>query len=51
MVTRGLSERRALTVAHISAASRRYVPQPDPDPGLRERIVRWRTATADTGPA
>jgi hypothetical protein len=32
MVTRGLSERRALTVAHMSAATLRYVARPDPDP-------------------
>ena len=39
MVTRGLSERRALTVVRMSAAALRYVPRPDPDPGLRDRIV------------
>ncbi len=39
MVTRGLSERRALTVVHMSAAALRYVPRPDPDPSLRDRIV------------
>jgi len=39
MVTGGLSERRALTVVHLSAAALRYVPRPDPDPSLRERIV------------
>src|SRR3954466_9276789 len=39
MVTPGLSERRALTVVHISLAALRYVSQPDPDPGLRDRIV------------
>ena len=39
MVTRGCSERRALTVVHMSAAALRYVPRPDPDPGLRDRIV------------
>ncbi len=39
MVTQGLSERRALTVVHISAAALRYVPRRDPDPGLRDRIV------------
>ena len=39
MVTGGLSERRALTVVHMSAAALRYVPRPDPDPGLRDRIV------------
>lgn len=39
MVTRGLSERRALTVVRMSAAALRYVPRPDPDPSLRDRIV------------
>ena len=39
MVTRGVSERRALTVVHMSAAALRYVPRPDPDPSLRDRIV------------
>ena len=39
MVTRGLSERHALRVVHMSAAALRYVPRPDPDPGLRDRIV------------
>jgi len=39
MVTRGLSERRALAVVHMSAAALRYVPRPDPDPTLRDRIV------------
>ena len=39
MVTRGLSERRALTVVRMSAAALRYVPRPDPDAGLRDRIV------------
>ena len=39
MVTRGLSERRALTVVGMSAAALRYVPRPDPDPGLRDRIL------------
>src|SRR5687768_4277385 len=39
MVTRGLSERRALTVVRMSATALRYVPRPDPDPGLRDRIV------------
>jgi hypothetical protein len=38
MVTRGLSERRALTVVRMSASALRYVPRPDPDPGLRDRI-------------
>jgi putative transposase len=39
MVTRGLSERRALAVVHMSAAALRYTPQPDRDTELRERIV------------
>jgi hypothetical protein len=38
MVTRGLSERHALGVVGMSAAVR-YVPRPDADPGLRERIL------------
>ena len=33
------SERRALTVVDMSAAALRYVPRPDPDPSLRDRIV------------
>src|SRR5829696_3369916 len=39
MVTRGLSERRALRVVHMSATALRYVPRPDPDPSLGDRIV------------
>ena len=39
MVAHGLSERRALSVVRMSAAALRYVPRPDPDPGLRDRIV------------
>ena len=39
MATQGLSERRALTVVRMSASSLRYVPRPDPDPSLRDRIV------------
>ena len=39
MVTRGLSERRALTVVHMSAAALRYQPQPDQDGDLRDRIL------------
>jgi hypothetical protein len=42
MVTRGLSERRALALVRMSAAALRYVPQPDRDAGLRERIVALR---------
>jgi putative transposase len=39
MATQGLSERRALTVVRMSASALRYVPRPDPDPSLRDRIV------------
>ena len=39
MVTRGLSERRALAVVRMSAASLRYAPQPDRDTELRDRII------------
>jgi putative transposase len=39
MVTRGLSERRALRVVRMSAAALRYEPRPDHDPGLRDRII------------
>lgn len=39
MVSRGLSERRALIAVRMSAAALRYVPRPDPEPGLRDRIV------------
>ena len=39
MVAGGLSERHALRVARMSAASLRYVPRPDPDPSLGDRIV------------
>ena len=36
----GGSQRAArLTVVHMSAAALRYVPRPDPDPSLRDRIV------------
>ena len=38
MVTRGLSERRALTVVRMSASSLRYVPAPDQNASLRARI-------------
>jgi transposase InsO family protein len=33
------TRRRALTVVHMSAAALRYVPRPDPDPSLHDRIV------------
>src|SRR5215213_7071877 len=39
MVTRGLSERRALAVVRMSASALRYAPGPDPDVGLRDRIL------------
>ena len=39
MVTRGLSERRALTVVGMSASSLRYAPRPDRNGALRDRIV------------
>jgi transposase InsO family protein len=39
MVTRGLSERRALTVVRMSASALRYVPAPDRNAALRVRIV------------
>jgi transposase InsO family protein len=39
MTARGLSERRALTVVHMSASALRYVPRPDQDADLRDRIV------------
>jgi putative transposase len=39
MVTRGLSERRALAVVRMSASALRYAPRPDQDAGLRERIL------------
>jgi len=39
MVTRGLSERRALAVVRMSASAFRYDPQPDRNVEVRERIV------------
>ena len=39
MVIRGLSERRALAVVHMSASAYRYQPGPDRNAELRERIV------------
>jgi transposase InsO family protein len=39
MATRGLSERRALAVVGMSASSLRYVPAPDRNAALRDRIV------------
>jgi transposase InsO family protein len=39
MVSRGLSERRALRVIHMSASALRYQAAPDRNKALRERIV------------
>jgi len=39
MVEKGLSERRALTVAAMSASAYRYAPRPDRNGELRQRIV------------
>jgi len=39
MITRGLSERRALLVVRMSAAALRYTPQPNRDTDLRDHIV------------
>jgi len=39
MVTKGLSERRALTVVHMCASALRYLTRPDPDPSVRDRII------------
>ncbi len=39
MVTGGLSERRALTVVHMSASALRYTPRPDRNGELRTEIV------------
>jgi putative transposase len=39
MQTKGLSERRCLAVAGMSASSLRYEPRPDPNVQLRQRIV------------
>jgi putative transposase len=39
MVTGGLSERHELRLVYMSASAWRYVPRPDPDPSLRDRIV------------
>ena len=38
LVTKGLSERRALVAANMSASAFRYKPQPDRNGELRERI-------------
>jgi transposase InsO family protein len=39
MITRGLSERHALTVVGMSASALRYTPRPDRNAALRDRIV------------
>lgn len=39
MMARGLSERRALRVARMSASALRYAPRPDRNVGLRRQIV------------
>lgn len=39
MVDRGLSARRALAIVAMSATAFRYVPLPDPNGELRERIL------------
>ena len=39
MVTRGLSERRALTVVRMSASALRYAPRPDQDVALRDLAI------------
>ena len=39
LVDRGLSERRSLAVVRMSATALRYVPAPDPNVELRERIL------------
>jgi putative transposase len=39
MTTQGMSERRALRVLNMSASALRYVPSPDRNVSLRERIV------------
>ncbi len=39
MQTKGLSERRGLAVAGMSASSLRYEPRPDRNAPLRQRIV------------
>jgi len=39
MVSRGLSERRALTVVRMSASAFRYAPRPDRNVELREQIL------------
>ena len=39
MVTRGLSERRALAIVRMSAAALRYTPGPDRNAELRTRII------------
>ena len=38
MTTLGMSERQALAVVRMSASALRYVPRPDNNAALRERI-------------
>ena len=38
LITKGLSERRALAAVRMSASAFRYVPRPDGNGELRERI-------------
>lgn len=39
MISKGLSERRALAIVRMSASAFRYTPRPDRNVELRERIV------------
>jgi len=39
LTEQGLTERRALAVVRISASALRYVPRPDRNANLRERIL------------
>jgi putative transposase len=39
MQTKGLSERRGLRIVHMSASALRYVPQPDRNLEVRQRII------------
>jgi hypothetical protein len=41
MVTQGFSERRALTVVRMSAATLRYVRRPDRDPASAIASSHW----------
>lgn len=48
MIDRGLSERRALGLARMSASAFRYEPRPDRNVELREQSMRWPSGTKDT---